>query len=207
MHIHYVLSLLTSRTTCVHARTDEASMRLNRQLSSAGSLFQGHQAGQALLLDGDTVLLDPMANTPLKIHEADIRQLGSKECLESLPLRLTAAENAIIEKSGSVLVLGRSGTGKTICIANKMMYDQRTRICGQGRQLFVCRSARVCALVQRLQHFGTEREKADACSQGSNGPIFMQLDQLVNHHITVWQTCGCCRRITRGRIEFKFWNF
>ena len=174
---------------------DEAAMRLNRQPSSARSLFQGDGGDDVmLLLDGDTVLLDPMANTPLKIHEADIRQLASKECLDSLPLRLTSAEKAIVEKSGSVLVLGRSGTGKTICIANKMTYDYRTSA-REGRQLFVCRSARVCGLVQRLQHYtishsdekiaathmhATHMQQHHTCS---NTPVFMQLDQLVKQHL------------------------
>ena len=70
-----------------------------------------------------------------------------------MPLRLTSVESAIIEKSGSVLVLGRSGTGKTIVIANKMTYDRRMSA-SEGQQLFVCRSARVCGLVQRLQQYG-----------------------------------------------------
>jgi ankyrin repeat protein len=164
---------------------DEAAMRLNRQPRSARSLFEGDEE-DVMLLDSDTVLLDPMGSTPLKIHEADIRQLASKECLDSLPLRLTSAEKAIIEKSGSVLVLGRSGTGKTICIANKMIYDHRTSS-GTGRQLFVCRSARVCSLVQRLQHYSIglscDANAVSAEHQQRHTPVFMQLDQLVHQQL------------------------
>ena len=164
---------------------DEAAMRLNRQPRSARSLFEGDEE-DVMLLDSDTVLLDPMGSTPLKIHEADIRQLASKECLDSLPLRLTSAEKAIIEKSGSVLVLGRSGTGKTICIANKMIYDHRTSA-GTGRQLFVCRSARVCNLVQRLQHYSIDLSchvsAVSAEHQQRHTPVFMQFDQLVHQQL------------------------
>lgn len=69
------------------------------QLRSARSLLEpedaigeeGGEGGVALVLDGQTVLLDPMANTPLKIHEADISSLAAKDSLDSLPLRLTDA--------------------------------------------------------------------------------------------------------------------
>jgi hypothetical protein len=188
------------------AQIDEASMRLNRQLSSARSLFEGDEA-DALLLDGDTVLLDPMGNTPLKIHEADVRQLASKELLDSLPLRLTEAEKSVIGKSGSVLVLGRSGTGKTICIANKMTYDARRRS-SEGCQLFVCRSARVCALVSRLVHHGVEKETRS--SQGSNAPVFMQLEQLISLHLrdapTAGQFASNGRRVTYRRFVTDFFG-
>ena len=155
---------------------DEAAMRLNRQPTSARALLQGDDSCQdVMLLDRDTVLLDPMGSTPLKIVEADVSVLESKECLDSLPLRLTSAEKAIVEKSGSVLLLGRSGTGKTVVIANKMVWDARVL---QGRQLFVCRSARVCALVKKLHVHGTGEHAGN-----KEPPQFVQLEHLISQHL------------------------
>jgi len=66
-----------------------------------------------MLLDDDTILLNPVANTPLKIYTTDMEMLGSEESLGSLPLRLTSAEKAIIHMPGTVLVLGRSVCTRT----------------------------------------------------------------------------------------------
>jgi hypothetical protein len=66
-------------------------------------------------------------------------------------LRLTSTEEQVIESMNTVLLLGRSGTGKTICIANKMQADRR--VAPGTSQLFVTRSLRVC-------HFGA----GDSCN-------------------------------------------
>ena len=159
---------------------DEAAMRLNRQPTSARALLEGDSSSQdVMLLDRDTVLLDPMSSTPLKIVEADVSLLASKECLDTLPLRLTSAEKAIVEKSGSVLLLGRSGTGKTVVIANKMVWDARMNVFS-CRQLFVSRSARVCALVKKLHVHGEGEQPKD---KDKEPPQFVQLEHLVTRHL------------------------
>ena len=74
-------------------------------------------------------------------------------------LRLTSKEEQVIESMETVLLLGRSGTGKTICIANKMQADRRVAACTS--QLFVARSPRICLLVASLQSSGTGVEAQD----------------------------------------------
>jgi hypothetical protein len=72
------------------------------------------------------------------------------------PLHLTKQEREVVEKEGTVLLLGRSGTGKTVCICNRidldrkrhkgdMTFSQRKRHKGDMTfsQLFVARSARI----------------------------------------------------------------
>jgi len=83
--------------------------RLNpkKRPTSARSLF-AQANNEEKLLDDHIVLLNPAANTPLKIYNADIRMLGSEESLGKLALRLTSDEKAIITMPGTVLVLGRS---------------------------------------------------------------------------------------------------
>ena len=164
---------------------DEADARLDRPLDSALSLFgvSSNTLEGVMLLNDDTVLLDPMANTPLKLHDAEVYMLTTKQNLEGLPMRLTSAEKAIIEKPGTVLVLGRAGTGKTVCIANKMRYDRET---GIKNQLFVARSSRICRLVGSLQ--GSLRKAPSWIGQavgllaGDDGSevLLQTLGQLVN---------------------------
>jgi hypothetical protein len=100
-------------------------------------------------IERDQVLLDPLANSPLKIWEV---QSGSIERLKEEgwepKLRLTSTEEQVIESMETVLLLGRSSTGKTICTANKMQADRR--VAPGTSQLFVARSPRICLLVASL---------------------------------------------------------
>ena len=88
---------------------------MNRQFrKSASELFDDESdEGSAMALDNDTILLDPFANTPLKIHQLPSSDIDKLE-LESWtpPFRLTNDERKIVQTKGTVLVLGRSGTGK-----------------------------------------------------------------------------------------------
>jgi ABC-type dipeptide/oligopeptide/nickel transport system ATPase component len=63
----------------------------------------------------------------------------------------------VIERMETVLLLGRSGTGKTICIANKMQADRR--VAPGTSQLFVARSRRICHLVASLQGSGVQAQR------------------------------------------------
>ena len=71
-------------------------------------------------------------------------------------LRLTCTKEQVIESMETVLLLGRSGTGKTICIANKMQADRR--VAPGTSQLFVARSRRICHLVASLQGSGVQAQ-------------------------------------------------
>ena len=110
-----------------------------------------------MIIDRDQVFLDPLANSPLKIWEL---QSGNVQRLKEEgwepKLRLTSKEEQVIESMETVLLLGRSGTGKTICIANKMQADRR--VAPGTSQLFVARSRRICHLVASLQGSGVQAQ-------------------------------------------------
>jgi hypothetical protein len=97
------------------------------------------------------VLLDIFNNVPLKIYDVNFNTINEIAKESWTPkLHLTDEERDIVEAEGTVLVLGRSGTGKTICICNRIEYDRQT---GSGQdplftQLFVARSVRLCRYVE-----------------------------------------------------------
>ena len=62
-------------------------------------------------------------------------------------LRLTNEEDILVNREGCVLVLGRSGTGKTSCTAMRIAADLKS---GAFRQLFVARSSRLCRNIKRI---------------------------------------------------------
>eukprot|EP00574_Skeletonema_japonicum_P013381 CAMPEP_0201731758 /NCGR_PEP_ID=MMETSP0593-20130828/26757_1 /ASSEMBLY_ACC=CAM_ASM_000672 /TAXON_ID=267983 /ORGANISM="Skeletonema japonicum, Strain CCMP2506" /LENGTH=79 /DNA_ID=CAMNT_0048224591 /DNA_START=33 /DNA_END=269 /DNA_ORIENTATION=+ len=57
-------------------------------------------------------------------------------------LHLTEEERDIVEAEGTVLVLARSGTGKTVCTCNRIEYDRQSTAARDPTftQLFVARS-------------------------------------------------------------------
>jgi len=138
---------------------DEALARENRKFKGkATDLFEKDEAEASPMretemeIDAARPLLDPSANVPLKIHQvalSDITQLEKDAWTP--PLRLTPAERDVVQKPGTVLVLGRSGTGKTICICNRMAIDADFhRGDSTLRQLFIARSRQIKDLVQTL---------------------------------------------------------
>ena len=125
---------------------------------------------ERLLLTRDQVLLSPDANTPLKIYElrssSDLRRM-QEEGWEP-PLRLTSKEHAVLQERGTVLLLGRSGTGKTICIANKMAWDREDcKAQGGLSQLFVARSGKICRMVGSLQGCSAGLAAADGAGSST----------------------------------------
>jgi tetratricopeptide (TPR) repeat protein len=80
---------------------DEADERASRRLTSASSLSE------------DTpTLLDPRSDTPLKVYNIPRDQIKKLESDNWKPrLHLTKEEKSIVETDGTVLLLGRSGTG------------------------------------------------------------------------------------------------
>jgi len=64
-------------------------------------------------------ILDPFGNTPMKVFEVSVDSIDEMASESWVPrLRLTKEERDIVETRGTVLLLGRSGTGKTVCIAS-----------------------------------------------------------------------------------------
>ncbi len=101
--------------------------------------------------DERPVVLDPLGNVPLKVYEIPAHDLENvAEDTWMPPMHLTEEEKKVVETDGTVLLLGRSGTGKTVCICNRMEYDrqsQRVKRTESFSQLFVARSRRLCTFV------------------------------------------------------------
>ena len=71
--------------------------------------------GEHLQLSEYTVLLDPNRNVPMKIYiaqQAELPLLAQADW--KAPLRLNQREQGVRSQAGTVLLLGRSGTGKTL---------------------------------------------------------------------------------------------
>jgi hypothetical protein len=96
------------------------------------------------------VLLDPLGNVPLKVYDLDINGIEEISMKNWTPtLYLTSEERSVVEMPGTVLLLGRSGTGKTVCICNRMELDRkRYESDPHFSQLFVSRSKRLCRYVK-----------------------------------------------------------
>jgi len=97
------------------------------------------------------VKLDPYGNVPLKLYDLSFDNVNDIVDESWTPqMHLTQEERDVVEAKGTVLLLGRSGTGKTICIINKMEHDRQTKSKNKPdfSQLFVARSRKLCSYVQ-----------------------------------------------------------
>ena len=130
------------------AQRSDASVSL---MPTAGNESDGLES--VVMLTDAYPLLDPVSDAPLKLSVASATELPQL-ALEGRRLRprLTSVQKAIDSQQGTVLLLGRAGTGKTVCLCERMVED-RERAADRGalRQLFVSRSARLCALVRDIQ--------------------------------------------------------
>ena len=134
------------------------------------------------------VFLNPRGNTPIIVHRINVGELDSLQNNSFMPdLRLTNEESALVEREGCVLVLGRSGTGKTSCTAMRIAGDLKS---GAFRQLFVARSSRLCRNLKRIVVSGNDSllesvendigaldVVGDRCLPGD--PLFLTLDQFI----------------------------
>ena len=133
---------------------DQADQRTGRQLSSASEISELQEAvNVGALSDAATsrVVLDPFGNIPLKLYELHQGEISKLHDITWKPqLYLTDEERQVVEQKGTVLVLGRSGTGKTICICNRIDYDRTVAETNDQHisQLFVARSEKLCRYVQ-----------------------------------------------------------
>eukprot|EP00984_Skeletonema_dohrnii_P030927 scaffold22810_cov103-Skeletonema_dohrnii-CCMP3373.AAC.1 len=97
------------------------------------------------------VLLDIFGNVPLKVYDVNFNSINEITKESWTPqLHLTDEERDIVEAKGTVLVLGRSGTGKTICISSSIEFDRQSTAAHDPSftQLFVARSVRLCRYVE-----------------------------------------------------------
>ena len=131
---------------------DDSKSRSARQ-QMPQTLSDELQSEKSITLDDskEKVLLDIVGNVPLKVYDVDFNNINEMTKDSWTPqLHLTEEERDIVEAEGTVLVLGRSGTGKTVCICNRIEHDRQARV-GQDptfTQLFVARSVRLCKYVQ-----------------------------------------------------------
>jgi hypothetical protein len=131
------------------AQIDESLARLNRQVGATTASGTG-----GIELTDESVLLDPRKNVPLALYRLpsdEIPMLQNSAVSWTPKLRMTGPESAVIEKQGTVLVLGRSGTGKTLCICNRMSRDRHLSAVPGLKQCFVARSKKVRELMRSLQ--------------------------------------------------------
>jgi len=133
---------------------DDAENRSSRQLTSASILSEledvDAQITEVEHPAAAKIMLDPLGDTPLKLYEVNTNEIEKMSDPTWKPrLYLTARERQVVETGGTVLLLGRSGTGKTCVIGNRMDYDrQRVREDSSFSQLFVARSQRLCDYVK-----------------------------------------------------------
>ena len=81
------------------------------------------------------VLLDALGNVPLKLYDVNFDNIDDIATSSWTPqMSLTDEERKVVEAKGTVLLLGRSGTGKTIVSSiisaqNKSVHKICTKIC------------------------------------------------------------------------------
>jgi hypothetical protein len=130
-------------------KIDDAVSRSSRQMITTTASSLPEFAADEDDLAPNNVLLDPESDTPLKLYLVrydDIPRLNSSW---RPPLYLTREERLIVEKEGTVLLLGRSGTGKTVCICNRIDFDRHLAENDPTYSaLFIARSKRICRYVQ-----------------------------------------------------------
>ena len=138
-------------------------------------------------------LLDPFGNAPMKLFKAEMNELPVSSIFKwNPPLLLSTKQWEINSQKGSVLLLGRSGTGKTYYLVNRMQNDARATmnasvdlVDNTYSQLFVTRSARLCELVKYLYKNDEDDEK-----NSSKRADFYTLEQFISHMESVSDSKG-----------------
>jgi hypothetical protein len=148
---------------------DDSKNRASRQ-QLPDSFISEMQDGVVPQDEKIDVKLDPIGNTPLKLYDVAFDNVQSiVDDSWSPQMHLTPEERNVVEAKGTVLLLGRSGTGKTICICNRMEYDRERLGHKPGfSQLFVSRSRQLCRYVK------------DAVGD-NDGSEFTTFDKLIGH--------------------------
>jgi len=135
---------------------DRAEARTNRQLLNFSNVSESmlQDGSYAKMIDNavrEQIRVDPMGNTPLKLYEVKTVEIENMANESWKPrLSLTSEERDIVETDGTVLLLGRSGTGKTVCIAARMTSDRQRNDETTLSQLFVARSNRLGEFVKKI---------------------------------------------------------
>ena len=103
---------------------DEADERSERRLTSAAVLLSGKTEmcvdAHTKTIGDDRVFLDPFSDTPLKVYDIPREEILKLVSPKWKPrLHLTRQEREIVQTEGTVLLLGRSGTGYVVVCRNE----------------------------------------------------------------------------------------
>lgn len=151
-------------------------------------------------------LIDPLSHSLLPsycVRNEDLDRLASGSSWVP-PLALSTEERALVDSSvhSAVLLLGRSGTGKTVCTAMRMLRDARHAT----RRVFVARSRGLCEHVRGLLRASViESDVTDGRMQDS--AECLDLDAFVDrlaalvrpdelHKFAAWRSRPCARRVS-----------
>ena len=142
--VHFVVG---SEQVCAAAGLVEKSYR---------RLNEGYVAGSV-----PEVLLNAEGTTPIPlfvVQRGELRRL--LEPSWDPPMRLTASEQALVRHDGCLLILARSGCGKTLVVQERIshiiqMSDPRQP---EPRQLFIARSTPLCKQVSEKER---KKNKSD----------------------------------------------
>ena len=75
------------------------------------------------------ILLDPVGNVPMKLYDVNLDSIDDIATTSWAPqMNLTDEERKVVEAKGTVLLLGRSGTGKTIVSLGGNLVYRRAHI-------------------------------------------------------------------------------
>mmetsp|Transcript_30946 Transcript_30946/g.67906 ORF Transcript_30946/g.67906 Transcript_30946/m.67906 type:complete len:1052 (+) Transcript_30946:41-3196(+) len=145
------------------------------------------------------MLVDPSSNVPLKIHEVKQNELNRfKENAHYIPtLKLTEEEESIVtRKNGTVLLLGRAGSGKTLVVSNRMLRDSQMYDSGTN-QLFVARTHRLCKYVKGIfEGAGGDAKRVN----------FLSISTFVQHLFENVAAKDEVSAMTRPVVDFKFFS-
>ncbi|KAH8057049.1 hypothetical protein JL721_9783 [Aureococcus anophagefferens] len=172
---HEALEHLSPDRACARAargpRGAAGPRRRRRAIVEASGIDAAELRSARPLGDGDDeeVPLDPLGNTPLccyAVRRDDLPRLVAGDWTP--PMALTAPERAVVvdDAPSATLLLGRSGTGKTICTVSRMLLDAE-RFPGETR-VFVARSRRL------VDHVGRMLKR-----HGDDGATLATLDDFV----------------------------
>jgi hypothetical protein len=146
------------------------------------------------------VKLDPIGNVPLKLYDVSFDNVNDIVDESWAPqMHLTPEERDVVETIGTVLLLGRSGTGKTVCICNRMEYD-RVRFADMAgfSQLFVSRSRQLCRYVMDV--VGNHERSSFTTFDKLVGQIEASLCQIIS------QSFRQSRHVDFSRFKNEFYT-
>jgi hypothetical protein len=90
-------------------RIDNAEVRSAKKFISAETLLY---EDDTMVMEPGDILLDPNDDIPLKLHAISTSEMFKLRDPDwEPPLRLTPEERYAVEREGTTLLLGRSGTG------------------------------------------------------------------------------------------------